>query len=235
MPKLVQRIFMLSFVFLLPSAFSGTITENFDGGVFDSNLFEVSEGTGSAASGRWISPDRATFRTVATDLKPTASNVLVVEADLTFAPTSDIAFLGFRSAGTRTNSNEPGNGLLLRMHNFSGGLTHVSTDGPNALIGTFNPPQGDSFYALSTVRIKVTDNGSLVNVEMQNLNTLATHQFQINTGFNNAINHVIFSGNSSVAWDNISITHSTFADPVPEPNTILLLFLGVLFLSKKRA
>ena len=207
---------------------AGVITEDFTGGTFDAANFEIASGTGSVASESWVSQSRGTLRTVADDLVGTASDILTVEADLTFlSGTGDIAFLGVRSTGLQTAPyNEPGDSVFLRIHNFQNGHTGIS-DGSD-----FNPYTlenfGDFFYtAGQTIRVTLTDDGSTVSAAFYNTVTEVTEYASLATSTSFG-GHVVFSGGGNVAWDNISITHGNLGvAPVPAPAAAMMLLLGL--------
>ena len=211
----------------LPAS-AGVITEDFTGGTFDSANFEIASGTGSVSTDAWVSQSRGTLRTVADDLVATATDILTVEADLTFlSSNSDIAFLGVRSTGLQTAPyNEPGDSVFLRIHNFQNGHTGIS-DGSD-----FNPYTlenfGDYFYTEGQqIRVTLTDDGSSVSASFYSTVTEVTEYATLATSTSFG-GHVVFSGGGNVAWDNISITHSSLAGtPVPAPAAAMFLLLGL--------
>jgi hypothetical protein len=222
---------------------AGTITENFDGGTFNSDFFEFAHGTGLIVDGRMISLDRALFRTLRNDLVPTASTPLAMQADLTFLTSPpDIAFMAWRSDGlTEPINREPNRTLYYRIHNFIGGEVNLAlgpntSSGPNYpgfLLTTHNP--GDAFWtAGQTIRISVVDDGSEVSSTFVNLSTGATFTDSAAVATSMPTNYVAFSGNVpgalSVAWDNIAVSHAA----IPEPSTSLLLSIGLVGLLSTR-
>ncbi|WP_226389679.1 MBG domain-containing protein [Penaeicola halotolerans] len=176
------------------------ITENFDGGAWNSANFEIGTPSGSVVNGGYQSApfdDRGTLRTVA-DFVPTPANPLHVSATLTFEGFS-IAFIGTRSDGLKNPfaSNEPTNGAYFRLHNFNEGQTNL---GSTSLDGK----PGDALYA-DPVRIHIIDNGINISGTITNTVTNEVFSFNENTTFSSGSWRIVFSG-ASVIWDDIKIS-----------------------------
>ncbi|EGJ34715.1 MULTISPECIES: hypothetical protein [Moorena] len=186
-----------------------SITEDFTGGTFDSANFEIGGGTGNATDAGWASvTNRGTLRTVASNLKPSIDNPLTIEADITFTPANEIAFLQVRGDGLPSGSfDEPSNGIYLRLHNFQNGHTGVSFGGPFMEFFRKDPPGGDSFWD-DPVHLLLTDDGSTISVTLTNTVTNVVNAFSIND-MRSSGGYVAFSTSANGArWDNISITHN---------------------------
>lgn len=191
----------------------GYITEDFTGGTFDSANFELGGGSGNATDAGWASvTNRGTLRTVASNLKPSIDNPLTIEADITFTPANEIAFLQVRGDGLPSGSfDEPSNGIYLRLHNFQNGHTGVSFGDPFMEVFRKDPPGGDSFWD-DPVHLLLTDDGSTISVTLTNTVTNVVNTFSINDKRSSG-GYVAFSTSANGArWDNISITHNNLTD-----------------------
>ncbi len=109
-------IIALSLVSITPMVSAGVITEDFTGGVFDTNNFELGNafgsGTGTAATGAYQGINRGSLRIVNDNLFGALADPLTLQADLIFT-NWDIAFLSIRSMGLRDDDNkEPSDGLF---------------------------------------------------------------------------------------------------------------------------
>ncbi len=215
------------------SALAGTITEDFTGGGFDAANFEIASGSGSTASEAWVSQNRGTLRTVATDLVGTATSILNVQADLTFFGGGDIAFLGVRSTGLQTAPyNEPGDSVFLRIHNFQNGHTGIA--GGSDFVPYSLANFGDHFYSPGqTIHVDLTDDGTTVTAIFTNTITEAVESVSLATNIGYG-GHVVFSAGGLSSWDNIEITHINAGSSVPAPAGALLVLIGLAGMAVSR-
>jgi hypothetical protein len=165
------------------------ITENFNSGAWNPSNFELANASnpGAVESGAYRSTGtidvdgsrnvRGGLRTVQ-QLVPSALIPLRIWATYNSGASPVVSFFGWRNTGLPgggfASFNEPGNGILLRLHNFNNGQTNL-TQVTGAQVNA-NP--GDAFYLSGPVRLSVVDNGTNVSVTIGPLLPLSSTGFR---------------------------------------------------------